>query len=82
METSSSKSPAPLAEGQGAAFLSGDLVQKFAAFAGLVGLLVVFSLTAQGFASVANMISITIQTASIALAGIGVTFVIITSGID
>jgi ribose transport system permease protein len=81
MDTSSSTSSAPLDGGQ-AGFARADLVQKFAAFAGLIGLLVVFSLTAQGFASVANMISITIQTASIALAGIGVTFVIITSGID
>ncbi len=65
-----------------ASFVSGDLVQKFAAFAGLVALLAVFSITAQGFASVTNMISITVQTASIALAGIGVIFVIITGGID
>ena len=58
-----------------------DLLQKFAAFAGLIGLLVVFSLTSKNFFSVSNMISITVQTTTIALAGIGVTFVIITGGI-
>ncbi len=62
--------------------INADLLQKFAAFAGLVGLLVVFSLTSKNFMSVSNMISITVQTTTIALAGIGVTYVIITGGID
>ncbi|MDR3211280.1 MAG: ABC transporter permease [Planctomycetota bacterium] len=59
-----------------------DLLQKFAALAGLLGLILVFSLISKNFPTRANMISITIQTTSIALAGIGVTFVIITGGID
>lgn len=62
--------------------VNADLLQKFAAFAGLVGLLIVFSLTSPNFMSVSNMISITVQTTTIALTGIGVTFVIITGGID
>ncbi|MCD8138708.1 MAG: ABC transporter permease [Planctomycetaceae bacterium] len=59
-----------------------DLLQKFAAFAGLIALLVVFSLTSKNFMTVSNMISISVQTTTIALAGIGVTFAIITGGID
>jgi ribose transport system permease protein len=67
---------------ESAGIANADLLQKFAAFAGLIGLLVVFSLTSKNFMSVSNMISITVQTTTIALAGIGVTFVIITGGID
>lgn len=62
--------------------LNADLLQKFAALAGLVILIIVFSMTARNFLSVANMINITLQTTTFALAGIGVTFVIITGGID
>ncbi len=61
---------------------NGDFLHKFAAFAGLIGLVVVFSLTSKNFLSISNLISISIQTTTIALAGIGVTFVIITGGID
>ncbi len=62
--------------------LNADLIQKFAALAGLIALIIVFSLSAPRFFSIENFISISIQTTTIALAGIGVTFVIITGGID
>lgn len=62
--------------------LRADLIQKFAALTGLIGLLVVFSLTSPRFMTMDNMLNICIQTTTIALAAIGVTFVIITGGID
>ncbi|MDR0362978.1 MAG: ABC transporter permease [Planctomycetota bacterium] len=67
---------------ESARLLNADLLQKFAALAGLVALLVVFSLIARNFFTVDNLINICRQTTTIALAGIGVTFVIITGGID
>ncbi|MDR1611563.1 MAG: ABC transporter permease [Planctomycetota bacterium] len=73
---------AAAANDESAAVLNADLLQKFAALAGLVALLIVFSLIARNFCTVDNFINICRQTTTIALAGIGVTFVIITGGID
>ncbi|MGN6529866.1 MAG: ABC transporter permease [Burkholderiaceae bacterium] len=59
-----------------------DLVQKFAALAGLLVLATVFSLTSRAFLTVDNGMTVALQVTSIAYLGIGATFVIITGGID
>jgi ribose transport system permease protein len=59
-----------------------DLVQKFAALAGLLVLVTVFSLTSHAFFTVGNGMTVALQVTSIAYLGIGATFVIITGGID
>jgi ribose transport system permease protein len=59
-----------------------DLIQKFAALAGLLLLVLVFSLTSPAFFTVGNGMTVALQVTSIALLGAGATFVIIAGGID
>ncbi|MDR3440011.1 ABC transporter permease [Telmatospirillum sp.] len=59
-----------------------DLIQKFAALAGLVILVFVFSLTSDSFLTTSNGVTLALQTTSIAFLGFGATCVIITGGID
>ena len=59
-----------------------DLVQKFAALAGLLVLIAVFSLTSASFFGIGNAMTVALQVTSIAYLGIGATCVIITGGID
>ncbi|MGI4747772.1 MAG: ABC transporter permease [Janthinobacterium lividum] len=59
-----------------------DLIQKFAAFGGLVILVIVFSITSTAFFTVGNALTVALQVTSIAILGIGATCVIITGGID
>ena len=59
-----------------------DLIQKFAALAGLVALAIVFSIVSQSFFTVSNALTVALQVTSIAYLGIGATCVIITGGID
>lgn len=59
-----------------------DLVQKFAALAGLLALVVAFSLTSPAFLTVGNAMTVSLQVTCIVLLGIGATFVILTGGID
>jgi ribose transport system permease protein len=59
-----------------------DLIQKFAALAGLIALATVFSIVSQAFFTVSNALTIALQVTSIGLLGIGATCVIITGGID
>ena len=59
-----------------------DLLQKFAAFGGLLLLVVVFSLTSGAFFTVGNGMTVGLQVTSIALLGVGATCVIIAGGID
>jgi ribose transport system permease protein len=59
-----------------------DLIQKFAAFGGLVILVIVFSITSPAFFTVGNGLTVALQVTSIAILGIGATCVIITGGID
>jgi ribose transport system permease protein len=59
-----------------------DLIQKFAAFGGLVLLVIVFSFTSPAFLTVDNGLTVALQVTSIAILGIGATCVIITGGID
>ncbi|MCX7024919.1 MAG: ABC transporter permease [Spirochaetes bacterium] len=56
--------------------------QKLLAFGSLVVMLIIFSLATPNFFRVDNMISIMLSTAVAGVLGIGVTFVIITGGID
>ena len=55
---------------------------KFVTFGAFVLLFILFSLTANNFFTVRNVLTMTLQTATITMMGIGVTFVIITGGID
>jgi len=57
-------------------------LQKIAALGGLVLLLIIFSITSQSFLSVNNIMTVGLQTSTIAFIGIGVTCVILTGGID
>ncbi|SEL85966.1 monosaccharide ABC transporter membrane protein, CUT2 family (TC 3.A.1.2.-) [Roseateles sp. YR242] len=59
-----------------------DLIQKFAALAGLLLLVAVFSATSDAFFSVGNGMTVALQVTSIALLGVGATYVIIAGGID
>jgi ribose transport system permease protein len=59
-----------------------DLIQKFAALAGLLLLTLAFSLTSDAFFSVGNAMTVSLQVTSIVYLGIGATFVILTGGID
>ena len=59
-----------------------DLIQKFAALAGLLLLVLVFSLTSEAFFTDGNAMTVALQVTSIALLGVGATFVIIAGGID
>ena len=61
---------------------SGDSVQRLLALGALVILLLFFSITAPNFASLENYRNILTATASNGLLATGVTFVIITGGID
>ncbi|MCM2292711.1 ABC transporter permease [Allorhizobium sp. BGMRC 0089] len=59
-----------------------DIIQKFAAFGSLVVLAAAFAATSDAFFTLGNGMTIGLQVTSIALLGIGATYVIITGGID
>ena len=59
-----------------------DLLQKFAALAGLLLLVLVFSLTSGAFFSVGNAMTVSLQVTTIVYLGLGATLVILTGGID
>jgi ribose transport system permease protein len=59
-----------------------DLVQKFAALAGLLVLVIVFSVTSSSFSTLGNAMTVALQVTSIFYLGIGATYVILTGGID
>ncbi len=58
------------------------MIQKFAAFGGLMILVIAFSLTSRSFMSVDNALTVSLQVTSIGILGVGMTCVIITGGID
>jgi ribose transport system permease protein len=62
--------------------VSGDSVQKFMALGALVILLAFFSIISEPFRTVDNYISILVATAVNGVLAMGVTFIIITGGID
>ena len=57
-------------------------LDKFITFGAVVGLFVVFSITAKNFFTVRSILTLALQTSTTTLMGIGVTFTIITAGID
>ncbi|MCI5764802.1 ABC transporter permease [Actinobacillus porcinus] len=59
-----------------------DLLRKMAALAGLILLVIFFSVTNEYFFTSNNIMSVGLQTSTIALIGIGATCVILTGGID
>ena len=59
-----------------------DLLRKMAALAGLILLIIFFSVTNEYFFTTNNIMTVGLQTSTIALIGIGATCVILTGGID
>ncbi len=59
-----------------------DVLQQALAFASLIVMFVVFSLASPNFATFTNIVGILLSTAVIGILAVGVTFVIITGGID
>ncbi|MGI6777616.1 MAG: ABC transporter permease [Acetivibrionales bacterium] len=59
-----------------------DATQKLLAFGSLIVLFIVFSLASPNFFQFSNIISIMLSTAVIGVLAVGVTFIIITGGID
>jgi ribose transport system permease protein len=55
---------------------------KFLPFVAVIVLFIVFSITARNFFSMRTVLTLALQTSTITLMGIGVTFTIITGGID
>lgn len=61
---------------------SGQALEKFITFGAVIILFIVFSLTANNFFTVRSVLSLLLQTSAVTIMGIGVTFPIITGGID
>jgi ribose transport system permease protein len=60
----------------------GLAVDKFIRFIAVAALFIVFSITARNFFTMRSVLTLALQTSTITLMGIGVTFTIITGGID
>lgn len=63
-------------------FFKSDATQKLLAFAGLIIMFIVFSLASENFFQFSNIVGILLATAINGILALGVTFVIITAGID
>ena len=63
-------------------FVRGDAVQRVLAFGALITLFVVFSLASPNFLQFDNVVGILLATSVNGVLALGVTFVIITGGID
>lgn len=63
-------------------FFNGTALQKALAFIGLLVIFIIFSFMSSNFLTGSNMITILLSSASMGIMAVGVTFVIITSGID
>jgi ribose transport system permease protein len=63
-------------------FLRGDATQRILAFAGLIVLIIFFSVASSNFFQFDNFVGILLATAVNGVLALGVTFVIITGGID
>ncbi|MBI5032707.1 MAG: ABC transporter permease [Chloroflexi bacterium] len=70
------------AEIQPASMKSGRAIGNLIRFAAVILLFTVFSITATNFFTMRNVISLALQTSTVTLMGIGVTFAIISGGID
>ncbi|MBE2224548.1 MAG: ABC transporter permease [Anaerolineae bacterium] len=63
-------------------FFNSDATQKLLAFAGLIIMFIVFSLASENFFQFSNIVGILLATSVNGILALGVTFVIITAGID
>ncbi len=63
-------------------FKNSTFFQQLISFAALALLIIIFSIVSPNFLTVSNFLTVALQTSIIAFIGIGVTFVIITAGID
>ncbi len=61
---------------------TGRVLDQFITFGAVIALFIFFSFTARNFFTVRSILSLALQTSTITLMGIGVTFPIITGGID
>jgi ribose transport system permease protein len=62
--------------------LQSDMVRRLAAFGGLIVMFIVFSLASPNFFQFSNIVGILLATAVNGVLALGVTFIIITAGID
>ena len=60
----------------------GVALDKFITFAAVIVLFIFFSITAKNFFTARSVLSLLLQTSAVTIMGIGVTFTIITGGID
>lgn len=77
-----SVTPTPTASARYRSFFRSDATQRLLAFAALIVLIVVFSLASPNFLQFNNVIGILLATAVNGVLALGVTYVIITGGID
>ena len=61
---------------------SGNVLDRFITFGAVIALFVIFSIVAPNFFTVRSILSLALQTSAVTIMGIGVTFAIITGGID
>jgi ribose transport system permease protein len=61
---------------------SGKALDRFITFGAVIALFIFFSITARNFFTMRSILTLALQTSTITLMGIGVTFTIITAGID
>jgi ribose transport system permease protein len=61
---------------------SGKALDKFITFGAVIFLFIIFSITAPNFFTARSILSLALQTSAVTIMGIGVTFPIITGGID
>ena len=61
---------------------SGRALDQFITFGAVIVLFIFFSITAKNFFTLRSILSLALQTSTITIMGIGVTFTIITGGID
>src|SRR5438105_6534742 len=79
---SGAESAIAVAVAQRRSFVRGDAVQRVLAFGALISLFIVFSLASPNFPQLANVVGILRATSVNGVLALGVTFVIITGGID
>jgi ribose transport system permease protein len=67
---------------RGSSFIRADAIQRFLAFAALIVLIIIFSLLSPNFLQFNNVVGILLATAVNGILALGVTFVIVSGGID
>jgi len=59
-----------------------DILRRFSVFVILLGICLIFALGSEDFLTVSNLLNVALQTSIIAIVAIGMTFTILTAGID